>query len=180
MALMLYKWFLVYGLSFFAVNPSQKDPGPETKQSLIHPFYLSVTEISHNASSKSLEISCKMFADDLEAIIEKNNKITLDITTGKDKPSFDKLIPEYISNHLKLSVDGKPVRMNYVGFENDNESAYVYFEVMSVASAKKIEVNNTILHDFTPQQINILHITVNGSRKSAKLDYPGSQANFNF
>ncbi len=38
---------------------------------LSHPFYVSVTEISHNAKDKTLEISCKLFSSDFETVLEK-------------------------------------------------------------------------------------------------------------
>ncbi|HEY0356368.1 MAG TPA: DUF6702 family protein [Flavisolibacter sp.] len=182
MALLMYKWFLV---SFFSVMTGMGgnfSPGGHQNgtSKAIHPFYLSVTEVNHNASTKSLEISCKLFADDLEAIIEKNNKTSLDITTGQDKTRFDAFIPAYISSHLSVSVDGKPVTMQYLGYEVDKESAYVYLEILNTPSPKKVEVNNTLLHDFINEQINILHVTVNGNRKSTKLNYPDSKASFSF
>ena len=43
-----------------------------------------------------------------------------------------------------------------------------------------MDVNNTLLHDFINEQINILHVTVNGNRKSTKLNYPDSKASFSF
>jgi hypothetical protein len=57
---------------------------------------------------------------------------------------------------------------------------YCYFEVAQVPAVKKLQLNNSILQDLTADQINIMHVTVNGSRKSYKLDYPQKQASFNF
>jgi hypothetical protein len=42
----------------------------QTERSAPHPFYVSVTEISQNATDKSLEVSCKFFADDFEQTLE--------------------------------------------------------------------------------------------------------------
>lgn len=145
-----------------------------------HPFYIAVTEINQNAASKSLEISCKFFADDFEQTLEKAYNTHLDISTAKDKALLDKLIPDYINKHLLLTVDGKPVRLQYVGYEKDKESAYCYFEAPSISAVKQLDVTNSLLHDFRPDQINIMHVTVNGKRQSTKLDYPARQASFRF
>lgn len=145
-----------------------------------HPFYIAVTEINLNTSDKTLEVSCKMFADDLEQIIERNNHAQLDISSDKDKASFDKFIPAYIKNHLSLSVDGKATNLSYIGFEKEKESAYCYFQAENVSSLKKLEVFDSLLHDFTSGQINIIHVTVNGKRQSTKLDYPDKNASFSF
>lgn len=145
-----------------------------------HPFYISVTEINQNAAAKSLELSCKFFADDLEQTLEKANNARLDISSAKDKALFDKYIPDYVNKHLQLVVDGKPVNLTYVGYEKEKESAYCYFEIANLASPKQIDAVNSLLHDFRTEQINIMHVTLSGKRQSTKLDYPETRASFRF
>jgi hypothetical protein len=145
-----------------------------------HPFYIAVTEINQNTKDKTLEVSCKMFADDLELVIEKNNRTQLDISSDKDKIKFDSYISDYIKRHLNLWVDGKTAGLSYIGFEKEKESVYCYFQVENISSLKKIDVNDSILQDFTSDQINIIHVTVNGKRQSTKLDYPNTNASFSF
>jgi hypothetical protein len=128
-------WFLLVGF-WMMVSPAPVKPSDKS----FHPFYISVTEINHNAKDKILEISCKMFAEDLESQLEKNYKTTLDISSEKDKASFDKFIPDYISQHFSLAVDGKPVKLVYVGFEKEKESAYCNFQVSGVPSLKIIDI----------------------------------------
>jgi histone deacetylase complex regulatory component SIN3 len=180
MVLLGYKWLMAAFLSMPVISSSLLTGQTNDLQKNFHPFYLSVTEINHNPDSKALEISCKMFADDFEAIIEKNYNTTLDITTDKDKVHFDKYVPDYITKHITIDVNGKPVKLNYVGFEVDKESAYVYMEVPSVSQLKNIIINNTLLYDFTEGQINIVHVIVNGKRKSTKVVNPHSRVDFSF
>lgn len=176
MAAIFYKWLMVY-TCWLATGALNTKPSTHFSK---HPFYIAVTEINLNTSDKTLEVSCKMFADDLEQIIEKNKHTQLDISADKDKPKFDSYIPDYINNHLSVSVDGKPLNLSYIGFEKEKESAYCYFQAENVSSLKKIDIHNSILHDFTAEQINIIHVIVNGKRQSTKLDYPTSTASFSF
>lgn len=145
-----------------------------------HPFYVSVTEVTQNTAEKSLEISCKFFADDFEETLQSAFRMPLDIKSEKDKAAFDKFIPAYISQHLLLVADGKPLKLSYVGFEMEKESVYCYFEVSQVPAVKQVTIANTLLHDFKKEQINIMHVTANGNRHSTKLDYPASKAEFRF
>ena len=85
-----------------------------------------------------------------------------------------------LQNHLAVAIDGKAANLSYIGFEKDKESAFCYFEVENVSSLKKIDVLDSLLHDFTADQINIIHVIVNGKRESTKLDYPQKNASFNF
>jgi len=177
MAAIFYKWLVVCSWWFVAIIPDAKQPVHGFSK---HPFYVAVTEINLNTSDKTLEVSCKIFADDLEQVIEKNNHAQLDISADKDKANFDKYIPGYVKNHLGLSVDGKAMNLSYIGFEKEKESAYCYFQAENVSSLKKIDITNSLLHDFTSDQINIIHVTVNGKRQSTKLDYPNKNASFSF
>jgi hypothetical protein len=175
MSYILSQWFLILAV-FGAVNEGAKQADIKAP----HPFYVSVTEINQNAAEKSLEISCKFFMDDFEHVLEKSNKVQLDITADKDKASFDKYIPLYVNKHLALTGDGKPLTLNYVGYEKEKESVYCYFEVTGLSSVKQLHVINNLLYDLTPEQINIMHVTIGGKRQSSKLNHPEVKAVFRF
>jgi hypothetical protein len=181
MASLLYKWLLVsfmpFGLFF---NQAGVPVAAEKVQGSFHPFYVSVTEINHNAKAQTLEISCKIFVDDMESVLKQNYKKAVDLTSAQQHAQNDGLISDYISRHLLITADGKLAKLHYIGFEKESESVYGYFEVANVPSVKKLQLDNSLLQDLTTDQINIMHVTVNGTRKSYKLDYPQKQANFDF
>lgn len=178
MVAILHKWSLVFG--WWAFQPQSVAISSATPSEFYHPFYVSVTEINHNSQDKTIEISCKIFVDDMEAALKQNYKTPVDLSNDKQKELHDKLIADYIPKHFALSADGKGGKLNYIGFEKDKESVYCYFEIINVASVKKLDITNSILQDYIDKQINIMHITVNGNRKSYKLDYPNKQASFSF
>jgi len=182
MAEAIYKWLLVPGFLFLAGWPKfAGSPGPSNPQKTVrHPYYISVVEINHNGTEKTLEISCKIFTNDFEATLEKNYKTKFDLANPKDKLVTDKWINDYIKKHLSIKADNKDVNFSYLGFEKEDEAIYSYFQVDNIASVKKIDVVNSILHDFSDQQINIIHCTVGGKRQSSKLDYPNTLASFSY
>jgi hypothetical protein len=145
-----------------------------------HPFYVSVTEINHNQKEKALEISCKIFIDDMEDVLKQNFKTVVDLSDQKQQIKNDQLITAYITKNLSITADQKAVQLNYVGYEKDSEAVFCYFEVVNISTVKAIDVSNSILQDLTDKQINIMHVSVNGVRKSYKLDYPQKLAKFNF
>lgn len=176
MAFILSKWLLLAMVSFGSLKGTDKT----FSAGEIHPFYVSVTEINQNAQEKTLEISCKFFADDFEHVLEKAYKTQLDITSEKEKASFDQFIPDYVEKHLGLAIDGKTVKLNYIGYEKDKESVYCYFEVVNIPSVKRLDITNNLLYDLTQEQINIMHVTVSGKRQSSKLNYPEVKAAYSF
>lgn len=176
MAVLLFKWFFVSLLAgIIGTKATQSD-----KDSFIHPFYISVTEINHNAGDKNLEISCKIFTDDFETALAKASGTKIDLFNPKDKQAVEKQITAYIRKHLVIKLDNKPVSLEFVGFERENEAVWSYLQVSNTSAPKKIDINNDLLYDSFDQQINLLHISVGGNRKSTKLNYPDVSASFQF
>jgi len=181
MAALLYKWLLVSFLPFGLFFNNSPLPAVKDKaHKVAHPFYISVTEINHNAKAQTLEISCKIFVDDMENVLKQNYKKAVDLTNAQQQAQNDGLISDYVTRHLLITADGKLAKLHYIGFEKESESVYGYFEVTNVPAVKKLQLDNSLLQDLTTDQINIMHVTVNGTRKSYKLDYPQKQASFNF
>jgi hypothetical protein len=177
MASSVYKW-LVFPMLALLAGAGKSRQVAETREK--HPFHVTVTEINHNAADKTLEISCKVFVDDFEKILTQNYKTKVDLINPPDKAKMDSLVKKYVFSHLSLKVNGKPVVMQYVGFENESEAAYSYIEVDNVPVMTKLEITNSLLYDMFDDQISIMHTIEAGNRKSTKLNYPDKEAVFNF
>jgi hypothetical protein len=146
--------------------------------SIAHPFFVSMTDINHNVKEQTLEISVRIFTDDFEKVLKKNNNVQVDFTKPKDKAAVDKMITAYIGKNLLLTIDGKKITPTYIGYEIQEASVWSYFEVKQTPTVKKIDVINTLLYDFNEKQINLHHVKMNGKEKSYKLDYPNNNTSF--
>ena len=82
---------------------------------------------------------------------------------------MDKFVNDYVQRRLKIVVDGKIVALKYLGFEKIDEGIYSYYQADNIITPKKIEVTDNVLLEFNSQQMNLVHITVAGERKSVKL-----------
>ncbi len=147
---------------------------------LLHPFFVSVTEIKQNPTNHSLEISCRMFSDDLEKALEKQYRTQLDIIKPKDKALANKLINDYVKKHLVIRADGKTLNLAYIGYEIQEDGTWSYFEVKGVDRIKQFNVHDDLLYELHPEQINMMHVTIGGERKSTKVNNPDADAAFSF
>ena len=138
----------------------------------VHPIYMSVTEIEHNAKEKTLEISCRIFTNDLENTLKQSNKGLIDLINPKDKAAMNKLVNDYIQKHLSIQVDGKTVALQFLGYEQQEDAINSFFQVNNIAAIKKISVTDNILYEYKSEQISLLHVKVNGDRKSTKMVNP--------
>jgi hypothetical protein len=184
MAAWLNKWWLISLVPALFLSHGKNlhvaDPPTSRDIRMIHPFHVSTTEINHNVAEKTLEISCRIFTDDFESALVKQYNTKADFSSTTLKSNMDSLAKKYVLLNLRLKAEGKPVTLNYLGFEKESEAVYVYLQADNVATAGKIDAVNSILHNLYDDQINIMHVIVGGNRKSSKLDYPNTQAAFVF
>jgi hypothetical protein len=145
-----------------------------------HPFHVSTTEIAFNAKSKSLEVTCRIFTDDFETVLNQRFKKKIDLTSKTQAKEMNALVKNYVSSNLKFIIDGKAAATNYIGFENDHEATNIYLEIENISAFKQLMLSNGILYDLFDDQMNILHVEKNGFRKSTKVNFPEKQMMVNF
>jgi len=137
-----------------------------------HPYHVGSVEINYNAKSRSFEVTGRFFLDDLENGLGKKYGGSFHFNDEKYKAKLNEAFEKYCSEYFKLKADGKFLKVNYVGYEEDNESVNIFLESETVTSPKKIEAAVSFLYNLFDDQINIVHLIKNGQRKSEKLTYP--------
>ena len=137
--------------------------------SLVHPFFISLSELRYNAGSKKMELAQKIFWDDLEVALSKEAGVTVDFLKPKDKAKLESQVKAYLLKHTQVWVNGKLVPLTYVGYEVEEDAAWFYLESTATSAPKTVEVQNTLLlRDFDGQQ-NIVHIYVNSKSPKSLL-----------
>ena len=145
-----------------------------------HPYHVGSVEINYNSKSKTFEVTGRFFLDDLENGLSKKYGGSFHFNDEKYKARLNDALQKYCSEYLKLKADNKFLKVNYVGYEEDQESVNVFLESESVSSPKKVEAAVSFLYNLFDDQINIVHMIVNGERKSEKLSYPNRYLFKNF
>ncbi|MGX5819584.1 DUF6702 family protein [Chitinophaga lutea] len=148
--------------------------------SAVHPFYLSVTEIRFNAPRQTLEVSCRIFSDDLENALKKHNRTNFDIIRPKDRIAVDSMIARYLAGHLTISTDGQIRQLKYLGYKIEEDATWCFLEYTGLPSVKQIGVRNDILYKEHESQSHMIHAIVDRARQSTKIDNPKAVAEFTF
>ncbi|MFL5752634.1 MAG: DUF6702 family protein [Bacteroidia bacterium] len=145
----------------------------------VHPYYVSITELKHDAKKKSFQLSCRMFADNLESALKQIYLKNIDLLNPKDVKEADKLLSDYIAKHLLVSADGKTLKFTYIGYEKEEGAIWCYLEAKQSVKPKKVSIENSLLYEFK-EQVSIMYVTVNEKRQSAKVTNPDKKAEFSF
>jgi len=131
-----------------------------------HDFHLSLTEITHNEEKRTLEVSIKLFTDDLLVALQKAGAPKMELGTEEEPPQANEYIESYLKAHFKLTVNGKPAEFNYLGKEAELDATWCYVEVKNVRQVQSLEVQNSFMLEAFEDQTNMVNLNMNGRKKS--------------
>jgi hypothetical protein len=139
---------------------------------LMHPLHISTTDVTYNAQDNKLEVICTVFVDDFESALSKEYHTQPDLLKPAARAAAEALVKKYIAEHVIIKPNQNAAALNYLGYEIKDAAVNIYLESDKTPAFKKIDVDISLLHNLYQDQINIVHITVNGARKSDKLEWP--------
>jgi hypothetical protein len=137
---------------------------------IMHEFYVSLTEIRHNPVSERLEVSMRIFPDDLDRALLEDTEIQTQLATEREHPAADSLISDYLSEHLKIEINQKEIKLNYLGKEPEGNALWCYLESDPVPVPEEINIESTLLIYTLPEQVNIIQVYVGKWNKGLLLN----------
>ncbi len=134
----------------------------------MHKFYVSVTNVQYSEEENSLQITSRIFIDDLENVLEERYGVQMNLATEKESEEANYYVEKYMRSKLVLSADGKDRAFVFLGKKYDNDLIICYLEIedIDLPKLKIIEIENDILTDMFEEQQNIVHFRINGKKKS--------------
>jgi hypothetical protein len=150
---------------------------------LAHPFHASVCYIEHNPLSKTLEISLKLFGDDLDLALTHAFGKRFFVGTAAETPDTQERLKEFLQKNLRFTVNGTPMPFVFLGKESPDDANFelwCHLEIGQVANLSQLEVSNTLLVDRFNDQTNIVKIKANGKTESLVLNHWKTVGNCRF
>jgi len=131
-----------------------------------HKYYVSTTQIAYVSASESLQITMRVFTDDMEALLQHRYWDQYKLHPDNYPERIDRTINKYVSSKLNIAIDDIPLKLQFVGKKYKDDQVVCYFEVEQVAPFKKIEISNSLLFDLFEDQQNIIHFSTDSLKKS--------------
>jgi len=134
----------------------------------MHDIHMSRCDIDYREESSTLEISMRIFIDDLELDLRSTGFDSLKICTGHEKPEAESIIYDYLQTHLTLKVDGERAQLEWIGKEisEDLSAVWCYLQVSSVRPTRSIDITNDVLLSTYDDQQNIVKIVMADGERS--------------
>ena len=132
----------------------------------VHKFYVSIYQINFVPEKKMLQITSRIFMDDLNYVLEKNFKKRVNIGEPIESEEDVSMMKKYISDNFSIKINGKQKQIHFLSKEIDNNVVVCYFKIKDISKITSIEIQNKALLDLNSDQQNIIQTNINGKKKS--------------
>jgi hypothetical protein len=129
-----------------------------------HPYHTSIGEMHYNPKSQSLEISLKVFTDDLEKSLSETVKKPVILS---QKAEIKNQIAILLKNSFAIEQAGKALPQQFIGLEAEKDTYWLYLEVkVKPELLSELKIRNQLLMETFPDQMNILNLEIKGQKKT--------------
>jgi len=122
--------------------------------------------MNYNPEAKSLEVSIKLFIDDIEDVLELKNDSRFFLCTEKEVTEVNTLLKEYTKKHFQLNSQDNLMTFEYVGKSCEQDYIYLFLEYKNFDPKVDHSLQNTLLTDDFHEQHNKVNYSSEGIVKS--------------
>lgn len=134
-----------------------------------HKFYTSIYQINYVPQKKMIQITSRIFVDDLNDAIEKRFHNKSYIGTDKETPQDELAMQKYLVEKFILKVNGVSKPMSFRSKEIEANVLICYFRITDISKISKLEIENRALMELNSDQQNIIQANISGEKQSLLL-----------
>ncbi len=139
----------------------------------MHKFYVSIYQIKYAQEKKMLQITSRIFVDDLNNIIKEKYHVKTNLGEPNESAEDIALMKKYIFENFSIKVNNQPKQINFASKEMEGNVLICYYNVKEVSKIKTLEIQNSVLLDLNEEQQNIIQTTIYNKKQNLLLT-PGN------
>jgi len=125
-----------------------------------HTYYVSICELNYDTQDEALQVSWRLFADDLEWAVTPEGDEYFYI--GHPNYNSDDLLEAYFEQRFFLIINETRTSPTYIGHEFQGEEVFCYFEVPNYNPSAETEVYIDVLTELYSEQQHYVHYQSDG------------------
>ncbi|HIP49690.1 MAG TPA: hypothetical protein EYG92_12100 [Lutibacter sp.] len=146
----------------------------------LHKEYYSLTKIDYNQKEETVQITMKLFTNDMELVLNKHFNKVLELDTQIEIAEADHLLETYLKQKFTIAIDDVQLNYSFIGKEFEKDALFVYLEIKKIKQIHQIEIQAAMLIEEFPEQENIIKVNINEQRKSLFLTNRNDKALLKF
>ena len=135
----------------------------------VHKYYVAVFQLNYVPSKKEVQITSRIFIDDLEAAFVKKYKKKFYLGVATEVADANEYLKKYFAEKMHIKINGKEKAIKFLGKETEEDILVCYFTLPATSAEKSLSVSNTVLLEMFDDQQNIIHVTIQRNKKSLLL-----------
>ncbi len=135
----------------------------------LHKFYVAIYQINHDSKKKMIQVTARLFVDDVNDALEKKYHKKTFLGEEKEVPEDELLLKKYLSEKFQLKINGEKKAMNFLSKELENNVLICYLNIKDITKIKTLEIENSVITELYDEQQNIIQTNFNGEKQSLLL-----------
>jgi hypothetical protein len=134
---------------------------PAVRAGFAHPLHTTLTQLSYDASTRVLDVSVRVFADDFSAAVMPGSR------AGSLVIPPDSAMLRYVSGRFALQrSDGGPIPLRWCGMRRDGEALFLCLRATAQPSPAGARMRNALLSEVFADQVNIVQASYGRTRRT--------------
>lgn len=127
---------------------------------------MAIFQVNYVPEKKMLQITSRIFIDDLNLALEKKYGKKAFLGTEKESSEDQLILKKYFTEQLIFKVNGQVKPVLFLSKEQEGDLLICYCRVTDISKLHSVEITNTLLTHWNSEQQNILHFTAFGEKKT--------------
>jgi hypothetical protein len=135
----------------------------------LHKFYVSIYQISYVPQKKRIQITARIFMDDLNSVLETKFNKSTHIGGVNETIEEVELMRKYLIENLIIKINNQPKQIQYISKEIESNVVICYFKIQDIAKIKSFEIQNKALFELSEDQQNIIQLNIFNKKQNLLL-----------
>ena len=135
----------------------------------VHKFYVALYQVNYAPEKKMLQITTRLFIDDLNSALAKKYQKKINLGSEKETEEDLNLFKKYFAEKFSVKVNGQTKTLLFLSKEMEGDVLICYFSIKDIHKINTLEIYNSVITDNISEQQNIMHFNVSGVKNTLLL-----------
>ena len=132
----------------------------------IHKFYVSLYQVDYAREKKMLQITSRIFIDDLNNAIDKKYGKKIQLGSENETDADLLLFKKYFNEKFTIKVNGQLKPVQFLSKEMEGDVLICYFKIKDIYKIESLEIYNAVITEGNSEQQNIMHFSILGVKNT--------------
>ena len=132
----------------------------------VHKFYVALYQVNYAPEKKMLQITARIFVDDLNNALGKKYQKKINLGSEKESEEDLNLFKKYFSEKFSIKVNGQLKPIQFLSKEMEGDVLICYFSIKDIHKVNGLEIYNSVITETNSEQQNIMHFNVSGIKNT--------------